>query len=218
MPRRPSRLATARSSSGGGGGWGGRGLGSQAAVGGGGGMGGGSTWTNITGSYTQGLSDGTGPTLTITTSSSYNGNSSAKAIKAICAVTIYGGQTEVTTKTSGGEGLESKTSIYIEGGQHYLKCYDDCINSAGKIYFNGGATVCYSFGNDAVDSNAGTTGAITIGNGAVMAYTTKGDPDEAFDCDNNSYIQITGTGIAISAGAPGGAGAWGAAAAAAHHL
>lgn len=29
---------------------------------------------------------------------------------------------------------------------------------------------------------------------------TKGDPDEAFDCDNNNYITITGTGIAIGAG------------------
>ena len=182
-----------------GGGWPGGG-------GGGGGMGGRTTWTNVTGSYTQGLSDGTGPTLTITQTGSQYNSSSAKAIKAICAVTIYGGQTEVTTKTSGGEGLESKTSISIEGGNHYFFCYDDCLNSAGKIYFNGGATVCYSNGNDAVDSNAGTTGAITIGNGAVLAYTSKGAPEEGLDCDNNSYIQITGNGYAISAGGSQGGG------------
>ena len=62
-----------------------------------------------------------------------------------------------------------------------------------------------------MDSNAGTTGAVTIGNGAVFAYTTKGAPEEGIDCDNNSYIQITGTGIAISAGASqgGGGGGWG---------
>lgn len=182
-----------------GGGWPGGG-------GGGGGMGGRTTWTNVTGSYTQGLSDGTGPTLTITQTGSQYNSSSAKAIKAICAVTIYGGQTEVTTKTSGGEGLESKTSISIEGGKHYFFCYDDCLNSAGKIFFNGGATVCYSNGNDAVDSNAGTTGAITIGNGAVLAYTSKGAPEEGLDCDNNSYIQITGNGYAISAGGSQGGG------------
>ena len=70
--------------------------------------------------------------------------------------------------------------------------------------------MCYSNGNDAVDSNAGTTGAITIGNGVVFAYTTKGSPEEGLDCDNNSYIQITGTGIAISAGgSQGGGGGWG---------
>ena len=182
-----------KSTSGGGGGWGGWG-------GPGGGMGGGTKWTDVTGSYTQGRSDGTGPVLTVTQTGSAYSSSSAKAIKAICAVTVYGGQTEVYTKTSGGEGLESKTSVDIRGGQHYFQCYDDCINSAGKIYFNGGVTVCYSNGNDAVDSNAGTTGAVTIGNGVAFAYSTKGGAEEGFDCDNNSYIQITGTGIGISAG------------------
>ena len=163
-------------------------------------MGGRTTWSNVTGYYTQGKPDGTGPTLTITqTGGTYN-SSSAKAIKAICAVTIYGGETTINTTKNGAEGLESKTSIDIRGGRHYLKCYDDCINSTGKVYFNGGVTVCYSTGNDAVDSNAGTTGAITIGDGVVFAYMTKGDPDEGLDCDNNNYIQITGTGIGISAG------------------
>ena len=194
-----------KSTSGGGGGWPGGG-----GPGGGGPGGGGTTWTNVTGSFTMGKSDGTGPKLTISqTGGTYN-SSSAKAIKAICAVTIYGGETEVTTTKSGGEGLESKTSIDIQGGKHYFKCYDDCINSTGKIFFNGGVTVCWSTGNDAIDSNAGTAGAITIGNGVAFAYTTKGAPEEGFDCDNNSYIQITGTGIGISAGASqGGGGGWG---------
>lgn len=184
---------------GGGGGWPGGGGGGPGGGGGGGGMGGGSTWTNIRGSYTQGLADGTGPTLKVTTSGSYS-NASPKAIKAICAVTIYGGTTEIYTSTNKAEGLESKSSITIAGGQHYLKCYDDCMSCAGKITFDGGVTVAYSTGNDCIDSNAGTTGAITIGNGSVLAYMTKGDPDEAFDCDNNNYIQITGTGIAVGAG------------------
>lgn len=182
------------------------------------------------GTYTQGTSDGDGPTLTVTTTGSSfgssssgggggwggpgmesSGGSSAKAIKVQGTVVIYGGTTEVSTATDGAEGLESKTSIDIRGGQHYFKCYDDCINSSGAIYFNGGATVCYSNGNDAVDSNYGRTGAITIGDGAVFAFTTKGSPEEGLDCDNNSYIQITGNGYAISAGASqgGGGGGWG---------
>ena len=193
-----------QSSSGGGGGWGGWGGGRPG--GGGGGMGGGSTWTNIQGSYTQGKADGTGPTLTVSTTGSAYSSSSAKAIKAICAVVLYGGTTEVSTKTSGAEGLESKSGVTIAGGMHYFKCYDDCINSAGKIIFDGGVTVCYGYGNDSVDSNAGTAGAVTIGNGAVFAYSTKGAPEEGIDCDNNSYIQITGTGIGISAGAAQGGG------------
>lgn len=186
------------------------GFGVKSTSSGGGGMGGGSSYSNVQGSYTQGLADGSGPTLTVNTTGSAYSSSSAKAIKAICAVVINGGQTEVSTKTSGAEGLESKTGITINGGQHYFHCYDDCINSAGKLIFDGGATVCYSNGNDAVDSNAGTSGAVTIGNGAVFAFTTKGAPEEGIDCDNNSYIQISGNGYCISAGASqGGGGGWG---------
>ena len=174
------------------------------------------------GTYTQGNPDGTGPTITISTSGAQIGSgggwppgpgggssssrASAKAIKVGGVATIYGGTTTVNTSTSGAEGLESKTQINIEGGQHYFKCYDDCINSSGKIFFNGGVTVCFSNGNDAVDSNAGQAGAITIGNGVAFAYTTKGSPEEGFDCDNNNYIRITGTGIGISAGGSQGGG------------
>lgn len=181
----------------------------------------------VNGTYTQGNKDtGNGPTLKVSTtgaalggSSSGGGGgwpgrpegdsssgSSSKGIKVMGTAYVYGGETEISTTTNGAEGLESKTAIYIEGGKHYLKCYDDCINSSGNIYFNGGVTVCYGYGNDAVDSNAGRTGAITIGNGVVFAYTTKSSPEEGLDCDNNSYIQITGTGIAISAGGAQGGG------------
>ena len=178
------------------------------------------------GTYTQGTSDGNGPTLKVTTSGSSlsgnnsggwgggmgpgqqqsNGGSSAKGIKVMGTAVIYGGESEIYTSTDGAEGLESKTYVDIQGGKHYFKCYDDCINSAGCIYFNGGVTVCWSNGNDAVDSNYGKTGAITIGNGIAFAYTTKGSPEEGFDCDNNSYIQITGTGIGLSAGGAQGGG------------
>lgn len=183
----------------------------------------------VNGAYTQGTSDGSGPTLTLSTQGSRftNGTSTggggwgggmggkttgqggaAKGLKAEGTVTILGGTTEVSTKADGGEGIESKTSVTISGGQHYLACYDDCIGSNGNIYFNGGVTVCWSNGNDAVDSNSGRSGAITIGDGAVMAYSTRGGAEEGFDCDNNSYIQITGKGIAISAGGSQGGG-WG---------
>ena len=178
------------------------------------------TGNTYTGTYTQGNSDGTGPTLTISTTGTQitsgggggwppgggSGSGSAKAIKVGGAATVYGGNTTITTTNKGAEGLESKTQINIEGGQHYFKCYDDCINSKGKIFFNGGVTVCFSNGNDAVDSNANTAGAITIGNGVIFAYTTKGSPEEGLDCDNNNYIRITGTGIGLSAGGSQGGG------------
>ena len=177
------------------------------------------------GTYTQGQSDGSGPTLSVTTTGSRmsgsgsgggggwgsgggqsSGGSSAKGIKVMGAAIVYGGETEVNTSTDGAEGLESKTSVDIRGGKHYFKCYDDCINSSGILSFNGGVTVCYSNGNDAIDSNYGRSGAITIGNGVVFAYTSKGSPEEGLDCDNNSYIKISGTGIGISAGGAQGGG------------
>lgn len=189
------------------------------------------------GTFTQGLSDGSGPVFTVTTTGSSLGSSSsggggwggwggpggggfgpggggqsssgssAKAVKVQGTATIYGGESTYSTSTDGAEGLETKQgNIDIQGGKHYFKCYDDCINTASAIIFNGGVTVCWSTGNDAIDSNYGRSGAITIGNGAALTYTSKGSPEEGFDCDNNSYIQITGTGIGLSAGGAQGGG------------
>ena len=130
--------------------------------------------------------------------STSSSGSSSKAIKADGAAYVKGGSIYVTTATDGAEGLESKTSITISGGTHYFQCYDDCINSAGMITFAGGTTVCIANGNDAVDSNYGRSGAITIAGGNVFAYSATGS-EEGIDCDNNSYIVVTG-GIAVTAG------------------
>ena len=180
----------------------------------------------VNGNYVQGVTGGDGPILKVSTTGSAAGSSSsgggfpgqpggggvsgsAKAIKVMGAITINGGQSEVTTATNGAEGIESKTSITINGGNHYYKAYDDGMNCAGPIKFAGGVTVVYSNGNDAVDSNYGSTGAIEIGNGCVLAYTSKGDPEEGLDCDNNRYITITGNGYAISGGGSQGGGGGG---------
>ena len=178
----------------------------------------------VNGNYIQGTTSGTGPTVTLSTTGARYGTSgssggmggkttgqggAAKGVKAEGTCTLNAGQTVITTQQDGGEGLEGKSGVTINGGKHYFKCYDDCVSSAGLVVFNDGMTVAYSFGNDAIDSNAGRSGAITIGNGAVLAYSSKGGAEEGLDCDNNSYIRITGNGYAISGGGSQGGGGWG---------
>ncbi len=132
-----------------------------------------------------------------------SGGSDAKAIKATGALIVYSGTITVTTETDGAEGFESKTSITINGGNIYAQCYDDCINSSGIITVNGGCVVCWSDGNDGVDSNYGRTGAFTINNGFLLCISTKGSPEEGLDCDNFSYVSIKGGYLFAGGGAQG---------------
>lgn len=151
-----------------------------------------------------GKEGGEGPILNINLSGAkYNSSSSAKAIKVSGAITVNGGESIIITSNKLAEGMESKlrsdASVIINGGKHYFKCYDDCINTEGGIKFDGGIVVAYSIINDAIDSNYGRPGAVIIGDGAVFAYTP-GKLDGGIDCDNASYIQIKGSGIAICCG------------------
>ena len=145
-----------------------------------------------------------GPILNIDMSGErYNSSSSTKAIKALGSITINSGESVVVASKEKAEGLESKLranpSIVFKGGKHYFKCNDDCISSAGGIHFDGGIVVCSGKANDAVDSNYGRVGAITIGDGTIFAYTAH-KRNGGLDCDNKSFIQITGNGTAISCG------------------
>lgn len=124
--------------------------------------------------------------------------SNAKAIKAKGAIVINNGSISCSAETDGAEGIESKSSITVNNGQIVVNCYDDCINSAGKLEFNGGFSYAYSTGNDAIDSNAGTSGSITINGGAVVGISTKGAPEEGLDADNAATV-VTG-GYVFSAG------------------
>lgn len=125
------------------------------------------------------------------TSSSSDTSSNSKAIKAEGELTVNNCDMTLSTASDGAEGLESKTKVTINGGDIYAKCYDDCINSAGMIVFNGGRTYCWATNNDAIDSNSSTSGAITINGGAVFALSANGAPEEGIDCDN-AAIAING--------------------------
>jgi hypothetical protein len=102
-----------------------------------------------------------------------------------------------STKNDGGEGMESKAGLTINGGTIEITAYDDCINAGTNITINGGNIYCYSAGNDGIDSN-GTfkfTGGLIISSGTTA-------PEEGFDCDQSTFAInggiLVGTGGASS--------------------
>lgn len=134
--------------------------------------------------------------------------SAAKAIKAQGTYTQWGGNIFIHTTGSKAEGIESKTasttSMNFNGGTLYVCAADDCINSAGQMNFAGANLMCISTGNDAIDSNYGRTGAITITGGVILAFASQ-SPEMAFDCDNMAYVVFKG-GTAVGGGGNQGGG------------
>lgn len=106
-------------------------------------------------------------------------------------VTINGGTFNITTTE--GEGIESKSTLTINDGILNINAYDDGLNAGTALYINGGSLYVYSQSNDGIDSN----GTLTITGGQTISVGA-GNPEEGFDCDNNTF-KITG-GIAIGIG------------------
>ena len=106
---------------------------------------------------------------------------------------INGG--DIMVRTPGGEGsegIESKNTLTINGGDVAVYSYDDCINASNHIEITGGRVYCYSTGNDAIDSN----GTLTISGGIVLAAGTS-SPEGGLDCDQNTMKITGGTVIGI---------------------
>ena len=118
-----------------------------------------------------------------------------KAVKSEGNLTVNSGKISIncTQSNEGGEGMESKATLTINGGDIEIHTYDDCINAATHIGINGGNTYCVSTGNDGIDSN----GTMTINGGFTISCGTR-SPEEGFDCDNNRFA-ITG-GIIVGTG------------------
>jgi len=137
-----------------------------------------------------------------------SGNS-PKGIKALGTVTVNNGDIYIFTAVEGGEGIESKlastNSLVLKGGNIYLKCADDCINSAGQIVFSGANVFAYSTGNDAVDSNYGKNNSIVVNSGVVIAHAAS-SPEEGFDADSESRVSINGGTVLTTGGQQGGGG------------
>lgn len=136
-------------------------------------------------------------TFNITTTGrqySYNRlTSSAKGIRAEGLLTINGGSLNVTCSGGeGSEGIESKSELCITDGTLVVNAYDDALNAAKKISISGGKIYAYATNNDGIDSN----GTLYISGGLVIASGTT-QPEEGFDCDQNTFSITGGTLIGL---------------------
>ena len=118
-----------------------------------------------------------------------------KVIKAGGDMTINSGNLTLTSTQDGGEGLESKNIMTINGGTIHITTVDDCINASNHIQINGGIIRCVASGNDGIDSN----GTLTIAGGIVIAAGTN-SPEESFDCDQNTFTITGGTLFGVGGG------------------
>jgi hypothetical protein len=106
-----------------------------------------------------------------------------KIIKSEGNLTVNSGTLRLTGTTDGGEGLESKATLTVNGGYMEIRTYDDCINAETHIQINGGSIYARATGNDAIDSN----GDIAITGGTVIVQGS----EDGVDSDNTA-IQISG--------------------------
>lgn len=123
-------------------------------------------------------------------------DTSPKGIKADGNVNISGGDIYVSaTGGEGSEGIESKNILTIDGGNIVVNTYDDALNATNNITINGGRVLASATGNDGIDSN----GTLTITGGLVIAMGTR-QPEEGFDCDQNTFTITGGTLIGLGGG------------------
>jgi len=156
----------------------------------------------VNGTYTQGTSATSGPTLSMSTTGTAAGTSSsgggwgpgggssvsgsAKGIKVMGNITINGGTVKVTaTGGEGSEGIESKAVMTINGG--YVECntYDDALNSASHMYIKGGYVYAVATNNDAIDSN----GNMYLSGGMVFCCGSEEGLDANSEGGYKAYIQ-----------------------------
>ena len=127
-------------------------------------------------------------------------DSSPKGVKADGEIFINGGSLniQVTGKSDGSEGLESKTKITVNDGELFVYAYDDAINVGGDnpigIEVNGGKIFAFADNNDGIDSNA----KMWI-NGGIVIASGSAAPEEGLDCDRSQDFIVKG-GILVGTG------------------
>ena len=139
-----------------------------------------------------------GNVFVLTTGSQFRSNNdtaSPKGIKADGAISVSGGRIWVRTSGTNGEGIETKNTLNVTGGEVASYAYDDAINSKGDMTISNGYVFAQGRNNDGLDAN----GNCYIKGGTVYAICS-GLPEVAIDAntEGGKKLYITdGTVVAI---------------------
>ena len=167
-------------------------------------MNGGELWLKSTGAGGKGISSDTeccfngGCTYIVTEGGQYRSNNdtaSPKGIKADGAVSVTDGLVWVRTSGTNGEGIESKSTLDISGGEVASYAYDDAINAKSHLTISGGFVFAQGRNSDGIDAN----GNLYIKGGTVYAIGS-GGAEVALDANTERgyklYVQ-GGTVVAV---------------------
>ena len=158
----------------------------------------GELWLKSTGSGGKGINVDTeanfcgGNVYIVTEGGQYKSNndtSSPKGIKADGNINISGGTIWVRTNGYNGEGIETKSTMNISGGEVASYAYDDAINSKSDMTITGGYVYAQGKNNDGLDAN----GNMYIKGGLIYAICS-GTPEVAIDAntEGGKILYLTG--------------------------
>ena len=125
---------------------------------------------------------------------SNNDTSSPKGIKADGNINISGGTIWVRTNGYNGEGIETKSTMNITGGQVACYAYDDAINSKSDMTISGGYVYAQGKNNDGLDAN----GNMYIKGGLIYTICS-GTPEVAIDANTEGGKKLYLTGGTVVA-------------------
>ena len=163
----------------------------------------GELWLKSTGSGGKGINVDTEANFTggnvyiVTEGGQYKSNndtSSPKGIKADGNINISGGTIWVRTNGYNGEGIETKSTMNISGGEVASYAYDDAINSKSDMTITGGYVYAQGKNNDGLDAN----GNIYIKGGLIYAICS-GSPEVAIDANTEGGKKLYLTGGTVVA-------------------